>query len=61
MEEISRATSVNIDERRVQVEELVTNLIQGYQLIADIFLATYGMKVTEKLYHEILFGSRESK
>ena len=61
MEEISQATSVNIDERRVQVEELVTNLIQGYQLIADIFLATYGMKVTEKLYHEVLFGSRENQ
>ena len=61
MEEASQAAPANTDERRVQLEELVAGLIQGYQLISDIFLATYGMRVTEKLYHEILFGSRESK
>ena len=61
LEEVKQAPPIKVKERKEQLEELVASLIQGYQLISDIFLATYGMKVTEKLYHEVLFGSRENQ
>lgn len=59
--EARQAESINSKERKLQIEELVTELINGYQLIADIFLATYGMQITEKLYHGVLFGTRDWK
>lgn len=61
MEEVKQASGANTKERMEQAEQLVTELLEAYQLISDIFLSTYGMKVTEKLYHEVLFGSRENK
>ena len=61
MEEVKQASEANTKERMEQAEQLVTELLEAYQLISDIFLTTYGMRVTEKLYHEVLFGSRENK
>lgn len=61
MEEVKQANAANAKERREEIEQLVTELLEAYQLISDIFMATYGLKVTEKLYHEVLFGSRENK
>ena len=61
MAELKEASVANATERRAQLDQLVTAIINECQLIADIFLATYGMKITEKLFHEVLFGSRESK
>ncbi len=59
--EARQAEPISGKERKIQIEELVTGLINGYQLIADIFLATYGVQITEKLYHEVLFGTRDWK
>ena len=61
LEEVKQADAANAKERREQIEQLATELIEGFQLISDIFVATYGLKITEKLYHEVLFGTRESK
>lgn len=61
MDEVKQANTANEKERREWVEQLVTKLLEDYQLISDIFMATYGLKITEKLYHEVLFGSRENK
>ncbi len=61
MDEVKQAASANEKERREWTEQLVTQLIEEYQLISDIFMSTYGFKITEKLYHEDLFGSRANK
>lgn len=61
MEEIKQAEDATVKERREWTEELVTELIEGYQLISDIFMATYGRQITDKLYHQVLFGSRENQ
>ena len=61
MEEIKQSKDADVKERREWTEALVTELIEDYQLISDIFMATYGRKITEKLYHQVLFGSRENQ
>lgn len=58
LSEIKSAEAVNAKERQKKVEDLVTTLLEEGRLVSDIFRATYGGKITEKLYHEVMFGTR---
>ena len=46
--------------RKAEIEKLVTLFIEESKLSSDIFFANYGMEITEKLYHQVMFGTREN-
>ena len=58
MLEIDGASEENVKVRKEKVETLVKGLIDEARLSSDIFMVTYGEKITEKLYHQVMFGSR---
>ena len=58
LEEAKLAEECKPSSRKKDVKVLVDQLIQDQKLSADIFLANYGVDVAEKLYHEVMFGTK---
>jgi hypothetical protein len=59
LSELRGADNADVITRKPVVDELVEAYISGGNLISDIFMATYGGTITRKLYHQVLFGTRE--
>lgn len=59
LSEIRDADKADVKAHKQRVDELVEAIVTSGNLIADIFVATYGGRITRKLYHQVLFGTRE--